>query len=945
MYNNGIQLKIIDDMYKMSNTMEISYDELFEFEKMIVGLENIETIREYISEIPNENLIYDKTMLCNGYYKKKFKIHPNVCHNCICYKSPLYYSLWLNSYYYQLIFTKIKLLASLSTKEIISDFLDFIYELPCLCHTTTIFKQYYDHNDMNFDKVETFLKNKMVELFNTYEDYKSRLTKKQELEKHIKMTCDLNCKHNIKIKKVNFIQDEINNHDKIGDFIFEIKHIWEKYLKNVEITKFLFGMQSYEYYNINLNYKKLDTENALDNILLNKYTNINFCKNDNDNILYNTLKQDCKSELIVKIIEHGGKLPKNKNLESMFENNECKIENIKTFLKYYDAKYFSNESLLVILKQNLMRTHKINIVDIFASRGLLSNAIKILLESEDSHNILLNLYNSEDVVCSKIELSDALFCIKLEKYKELDLILKHNKSFVDAISNENITPVMIAIKENKLRCLQLLLQHGADPFYSHNGMSPIKLTILENRLDMLEFLLENWMKHCSTSDNTSHIMLAIKENNVEVLKLLLKYNADPFSNVGNTTPTLFAIENDKYTSLECLLQHGEKIGTDTNSIANVSFKHVSPLSLAIDKNKLIAFELLLKYGANPFIYTSGLNILHYAIYKNNYECVSLIKDYAKNSKFLINELTSDEHKKHAIFLAILTKDPIKFTDLLLQNPNINVETKLNDGSNIFNYILASSNNLNTKINLMKRYINKNIDLTNQVNGTPLVVYAVEKNMYDIVVMIINKLIEIEEIKINGYNNNDNIINIISTSGNKKLNITSKSKLNYYSLVLLYLKNGKIDDEENEDENNDKDSNITKNKNVEHKLMNNTIDSNVDKNILLNNLFCIYTIVLLGYIENNKLNKLVEEMSHIYEKIKKAKDEENLMKYLTKLIDNYYNNVYFIQTETHTKNFDNSNTFFKNDNIENIFEFDYDQEEHVTLIDTKYTDICFPVYFN
>ena len=35
----------------------------------------------------------------------------------------------------------------------------------------------------------------------------------------------------------------------------------------------------------------------------------------------------------------------------MFENNECKIENIKTFLKHYDAKYFSNESLLTILKQ------------------------------------------------------------------------------------------------------------------------------------------------------------------------------------------------------------------------------------------------------------------------------------------------------------------------------------------------------------------------------------------------------------------------------------------------------------------------------------------------------------------------------------------------------------------------------------------------------------------
>lgn len=985
MQNQIIQtsiVKVLDDINRMINVTELAYDDLFEFEKMIIGYEDIENIKLHVAQ--NENVIYDKTMLCNGYYKKKFKTHPTVCHCSVCYKSPLYYSLWLNCNNYQNIFEKIKMLASLSTKEIVSDFLSFFYGLPCVCHFVTIYKTNYDHNDMNFYKVNEFLNIKMPELFSTYEDYKSHLTKSHNNNnnKNIKLQCTIDCANNKVVKKLDFIQDEINNHDKIGDLIFELKCDWENYVANSNITKYLFGLQSYEYYNIHLNYKQFEIERSLEKILLNKFTNINFCKNDDENILYNTMRKDCKPELIIKIIENGGKLPRNKNLETMFDNAECKIDNIKTFLKYYDSKYFSNESLLTILKQNLMKTHKIDIVNIFATRGLLSNAIKILLESEDSHNILLNLYNSEDVVCSKIEIDDAIFCIKLEKYKELDLILSHNKSFANEVYKDT-TPIMIAIKEDKLKCLKLLLQHGADPFLSHDGNSPIMLTILENRLDMLEFLLANWMKNCSTSDNTSHIMLAIKEGNINVLKLLLKYKADPFSSIADTTPTLYAIENDKMTSLECLLLYGSEVGVEYNPIANNAYKQITPLSLAIDKNKLVAFELLLKYGANPFAYSRGLNILHYAIVRNNYECVSLVKDYKKDNKQLINELTYDEYKKHAIFLAVGTQDPIKFTDLLLQNLNIDYNHTINNGSNILNYILASKNKLTTKINLFKRYINKGIDLTNQVDDVPLVVFASEQNMFDIVVMIINKLLELQEITITGYGKNDNnIINIISTAGNKKLQIVSKnkSKTNYYSLILMYLKNGKteyLDDYENENINaiikhideerefqNDfnyvatniaihasNSLNIRDDARFEMPRIETFDDSDtvvkvkVNMSVITSNLFGLFAIILAKSCNGHK--QIVIEMEHIYDKIKRCKDEDSLMKYLTKMINDYYGEIYFIYVEGYDTHNETENDKYDiigafSENTGTISESEYDYNECMTSIDSEYTDICFPI---
>lgn len=765
-------LHILESINRMCQHTEIFYDDLSEFEKLIVNKESIELIRSYVTS--HENIIYDQNMLCNNYFKKKFNTHPVACNNIVCHKTPVYYGLWLSCYYYQQIFYRIKLLAKLSTKEIVSDFLSFFYSLPCVCHEIINYKNYYDHTDMNFLKVNMFLTLKMKELFSTYEDYKINMMRESTINVS-KFNIMTDCVSD-RIVKLDFIQDEINNYDKISSLICELLECWESYDKICTITKYLFGVESYEYYMVHLNYRKLEIDKSLDRILSNKFSDINFNKNYDENILYNTMKVACKSELLIAIINNGGKLPPNKNLFTMFENNECNIENIKIFLKHYDAKYFSNDSLLTILKQNLLKTHKIDIVNIFASRGLLSNAIKILLESDDSYNILLNLYKSDDVVVSRISIDDAMFCVKLEKYKELDLILSHNKSFSNEIYN-NSTPVMIAIKENKLKFLQLFLHHGADPFASHNGVSPIMLAILENRLDMLEFLLENWIKECSTSDSTSHIILAIKEDNIDVLNLLLKY-----ASIDGTIPVFYAMSNNKLTAFECLLIHFKE------SLNFMMLNNSTPLMTAIDSSKLVAFELLLKYGANPYSYVNGLNILHYALVCNQYDFVQLLKD----DQTLINSLTICDNR-HPIFLAVDTHDPIKFTDLLLQNTEIKCNHTLDNNSNILNYILISSHQTEIKISLFRRYIRLNVNLTNEVDGTPLVVSAAENNMYDIVIMIMNKLIEIEEISIAGYTNRDNnIIDIIKKSQNKKIQITSSNKsiTNYYSLVLIYLSSKK-----------------------------------------------------------------------------------------------------------------------------------------------------------
>jgi ankyrin repeat protein len=921
--------KAIDDIERMISVFNINYDDLFDFEKLIVN-NNITDIKIFVQE--NNNSVYDAHLLCNGFYKKKFECHPMRCHNHVCYKTAVYYALWINCYYYYNIFYKIFLLAKLSSKDILSEFIYFIKNIPCVCHTTNNNNIYYDHTSMNFKIVHDFLKEKMDELIKTFEDNKSNATRKISNIKNLYLECKI-CE--MTSHKIDYVLNEIDNHDKIGNIMFEIKCIWDDYLINCEIVHYLFSVQSYEYFNYYLNHKMFEIDNALTKILFNKCSNINFCKNDDENILYNTMKKDCKTELIVKLIDSGMRIPKNKNLNTMFEKEECKIENIKTFLKKYDANFFSNESLLTILKQNLMRTHKIEIVDIFASRGLLANAFKILLESETSYNILLNLYATQDVVVSKITIGDAFYCIKLEKYKELDLILQNNKTFSNELF-EGITPIMIAIKENKLKCLQLLLQHGADPFLIHNNTSPIMMTIVENRLEMLDFLLANWMKDCATSDNTSHIMLSIKENNIEALKLLLKHKADPYSSIGSTTPTLYSITNDKIVALECLLEYGSCTEHDYNPIANNPYKQLTPLMMAIDKNKLVAFELLIKYGANPFTYIRGLNTLHYAIGCNRFELVTLIKDYVSNNKYLINELTTEVDKRHSLFLAVKTNDPIKMTDLLLQNDNITFNHTLLDGSNILYHILMSKIKISIKNNLFKRYIQYDIDLINHVDNTPLVVYAVENNLYDIVVMIINKLILTQEITITGFTKLDNdIVKIISITPQKKLQIIAKNKNgpNYYSLVLGYLRQGKIEESDDIDD-------------TEY-LNNNDIIVTINMNFIIYHMMTIMSIISIYFAMSfDPIFNIVHfDISNFYQ----DNDYDDCGETLHKIINTYYDVLFFdgngndeneIKHRKYIIN-DISDLNYFIDNCSILSDSDIN-DTYMTALDEEYTDKCFPI---
>ena len=88
---------------------------------------------------------------------------------------------------------------------------------------------------------------------------------------------------------------------------------------------------------------------------------------------------------------------------------------------------------------------------------------------------------------------------------------------------------------------------------------------------------------------------------------------------------------------------------------------------------------------------------------------------------------------------------------------------------------------------------KNINLLekNKTDMKPLVVIAVELNYYDIVVLIMNKLLELNEIKFNDNINAKDITQLLDGFQQKHIIVKDQSAPNFYSLVMVYLKNGKL----------------------------------------------------------------------------------------------------------------------------------------------------------
>ncbi|XP_064616268.1 ankyrin-1-like [Liolophura sinensis] len=197
-------------------------------------------------------------------------------------------------------------------------------------------------------------------------------------------------------------------------------------------------------------------------------------------------------------------------------------------------------------------------------------------------------------------------CARRGNYETMKLLIE-NKAHVNycdagdevqeklrSLGYLSIEPLNLAIENNHVECARLLLENGAKADHSYFMGSEINLVPLEN-LACLELLLQhganpNTFNRCGHSP----LMKACKEHQIEAVRILLANGADVNllcpSRFDTKTALHFAVQSGNIVITDLLLKNGAKTRRTS------TFKY-TPLHYAVLKDRVELCEILLDRGA------------------------------------------------------------------------------------------------------------------------------------------------------------------------------------------------------------------------------------------------------------------------------------------------------------------------------------------------------------
>ena len=169
-----------------------------------------------------------------------------------------------------------------------------------------------------------------------------------------------------------------------------------------------------------------------------------------------------------------------------------------------------------------------------------------------------------------------------------------------------ITPLLLAILNDQLPMVELLLKYKTDPDDAQTSDHAVLFTAL-GYPDILKALLAAGVKvDVENKVGRTPLSLAVENDSLEVVKALLAAKADP--NAGRMdVPLLAAIYKNNPTAAEILLQASANPNRKSPIHWSMRFGdsfypdglEITPLLLAILNDQLPLVELLLKFKADP----------------------------------------------------------------------------------------------------------------------------------------------------------------------------------------------------------------------------------------------------------------------------------------------------------------------------------------------------------
>ena len=181
---------------------------------------------------------------------------------------------------------------------------------------------------------------------------------------------------------------------------------------------------------------------------------------------------------------------------------------------------------------------------------------------------------------------------------------------------------MHAIEESNVKCVELLIDQGADVNHKCGlGVTPLLAAILNSDLDCVNLLIEHGadVNLAGSIDRLTPLMNAVLVNNEEIVLSLIKSgaNLDVKCHVAGS-PAMSAFNHGHLECARILIEHGVSVNERNN-------KGESLLSVAAQCGSIEGMKLLLEYKASiDVLDDAGKTPLMYAVAQNHVDCVKFL---------------------------------------------------------------------------------------------------------------------------------------------------------------------------------------------------------------------------------------------------------------------------------------------------------------------------------
>lgn len=174
-----------------------------------------------------------------------------------------------------------------------------------------------------------------------------------------------------------------------------------------------------------------------------------------------------------------------------------------------------------------------------------------------------------------------------------------SKNYIKSKTFEGETALHLSARRGSVECTKILLQAGADPNeFTNEETTPLFIAVENKHADIVQLLLKHGANingsHSCSGWNALH--QASYEASTEIMKLLLEQGVDKESKDDfGITPLFIAAQYGKLESVKLLLSYGANVNCQAKDKA-------TPLFITAQEGHASCAELLLSHGADPNLF-------------------------------------------------------------------------------------------------------------------------------------------------------------------------------------------------------------------------------------------------------------------------------------------------------------------------------------------------------